>query len=102
VFSARVLGDALGWPAGCRLAGSLQPRQVGSVCSAIEAVDPATGLETFALKSADGLVAIHEIFAQTMVDGLGVDRISLIPKLDTCPVGRREPGRDAPATGLGC
>lgn len=37
-------------------------------------------LESFALKSADGLVAIHQRFARTMVDSLGVDpaRITVI------------------------
>src|SRR5665647_611791 len=58
---------------------------------------PATRLESFALKSADGLVAIHERFAQTMVDGLGVDRdrITVIPNWTHVqpPTGHRDATR---------
>ena len=58
---------------------------------------PATRLESLALKSADGLVAIHERFAQTMVDHLGVDRgrITVIPNWTHVqpPTGHREETR---------
>ena len=48
---------------------------------------PATWLESFALRGADALVAIHERHAKTMVDDLGVDRdrITVIPNWTHVP-----------------
>ena len=58
---------------------------------------PAARLESFALKRADGLVAIHERFAQTIVDKLGVDpdRITVIPNWShvSPPAGHRDETR---------
>lgn len=55
---------------------------------------PTTQLESFILGGADGVVAIHERFAQTMVDGLGLDpaRITVIPNWTHVkpPTGDRE------------
>jgi colanic acid biosynthesis glycosyl transferase WcaI len=81
VLSARALAKRWGIPVGVVVqdlysramveVGLLGPRSGG----------PATRLESFALKGADALVAIHERFAQSLVDGLGVDpdRITVIP-----------------------
>jgi len=58
---------------------------------------PATRLESLALKSADGLVAIHERLAETMVDSLGVDRgrVTVIPNWTHVqpPTGHRQEAR---------
>jgi colanic acid biosynthesis glycosyl transferase WcaI len=58
---------------------------------------PATRLESYALRGADGLVAIHERFAQTMVDNLGLDRdrITVIPNWTHVlpPTGNRDETR---------
>ena len=57
----------------------------------------ATRLESFALQGADGLVAIHERMAQTMVEGLGADRdrITVIPNWTHVqpPAGNRDETR---------
>ena len=81
VLSARVVAKRWGVPLGVVVQDLYSRAMVEVGLLGDRSGGPATRLESFALKGADGLVAIHERFAQTMVDSLGVDpdRITVIP-----------------------
>ena len=81
VLSARALARRWGVPLGVVVQDLYSRAMVEVGLLGDRSGGPATRLESFALKGADALVAIHERFAQTMVDSLGVDpdRITVIP-----------------------
>lgn len=81
VLSARVVAKRWGVPLGVVVQDLYGRAMVEVGLLGDRSGGPATRLESFTLKGADGLVAIHGRFAQTMVDSLGVDpdRITVIP-----------------------
>jgi len=92
VLSARVMAKRWGVPLGVVVQDLYSRAMVEVGLLGDRSGGPATRLESFALKGADGLVAIHERFAQTMVDGLGVDRdrITVIPNWTHVPPPARD------------
>jgi colanic acid biosynthesis glycosyl transferase WcaI len=97
VLSARALAERWGVPLGV-VVQDLYSRAIVEVgVLGGHSAGPVTRLESFALRAADGVVAIHERFAQTMVDNLGVDpkRITVIPNWTHVlpPAGHREQTR---------
>ena len=97
VLSARALVKRWGVPLGVVVQDLYSRAMVEVGLLGDRSGGPATRLESFALKGADGLVAIHERFAQTMIDGLGVDRdrITVIPNWTHVqpPAGHRDETR---------
>ena len=81
VLSARALAKRWGVPLGVVVQDLYSRAMVEVGLLGDHSGGPVTRLESFALRGADALVAIHERFAQTMVDNLGVDqdRITVIP-----------------------
>ena len=97
VLSARALANRWGVPLGVVVQDLYSRAMVEVGLLGDKSGGPATRLESFALKGADGLVAIHERFAQTMVNTLGVDedRITVIPNWThvSPPAGHRKETR---------
>lgn len=97
VLSARALAKRWGVPFGVVVQDLYSRAMVEVGLLGERSGGPATKLESFALRGADALVAIHERFAQTMVDSLGVDpdRITVIPNWThiKSPTGNRDETR---------
>jgi colanic acid biosynthesis glycosyl transferase WcaI len=87
VFSARALAKRWGVPLGVVVQDLYSRAMVEVGLLGDHSGGPATRLESLALKGADALVAIHDRFAETMVDNLGVDRerITVIPNWTHVP-----------------
>jgi len=87
VFSARALAKRWGVPLGVVVQDLYSRALIEMSLLGEHSGGPATRLESWALRGADGLVAIHERLAQTMVDTLGVDRqrITVIPNWTHVP-----------------
>jgi colanic acid biosynthesis glycosyl transferase WcaI len=97
VLSARALAKRWGVPVGVVVHDLYSRAMVEVGLLGDRSGGPAVRLESFVLRGADGLVAIHERFAQTMVDSLGVDpaRITVIPNWTHVqpPTARRDETR---------
>jgi glycosyltransferase involved in cell wall biosynthesis len=97
VFSARALAKRWGVPLGVVVQDLYSRALVEVGLLGHHSGGPAMRMESFALRGAAGLVAIHERFAQTIVDKLGVDRerITVIPNWTHVPppAGHREETR---------
>jgi colanic acid biosynthesis glycosyl transferase WcaI len=97
VLSARLMAKRWGVPLGIVVQDLYSRAMVEVGLLGDRSGGPATRLESFALKGADGLVAIHERFAQTMIDSLGLerDRITVIPNWThvSPPAGNRDETR---------
>jgi colanic acid biosynthesis glycosyl transferase WcaI len=97
VLSARALARRWGIPLGVVVQDLYSRAMVEVGLLGGRSGGHAARLESFALKGADGVVAIHQRFAETMVGSLGVepDRISVIRNWAHVqpPTGRREETR---------
>jgi colanic acid biosynthesis glycosyl transferase WcaI len=97
VFSARALAKRWGVPLGVVVQDLYSRAMVEVGLLGDRSSGPAARLESFALRGADALVAIHERFADTMVNTLGVDpeRITVIRNWTHVqpPAGHREETR---------
>jgi colanic acid biosynthesis glycosyl transferase WcaI len=81
VFSAHWLAKRWGVPLGVVVQDLYSRAMVEVGLLGDHSGGPTAHLESLALRSANGLVAIHERFAQTMIGDLGVDpnRVTVIP-----------------------
>jgi colanic acid biosynthesis glycosyl transferase WcaI len=97
VLSARSLANRWGVPLGLVVQDLYSRAMVEVGLLGGRSRGPATRLESHVLRGADGLVAIHDRFATTMVDHLGVDPklITVIPNWShvQAPHGRRDETR---------